>query len=61
LTERQQPERETGKPSDGDGVSIARAVKIAVVVFGLALGVLVVAALMTEGAPHAPFEYGVGE
>ena len=59
MTESQQPERDTG--GAGDGVSIARAVKVAFVIFGLVLGVLAVAALMTEGAPHAPFEYGVGE
>jgi hypothetical protein len=59
MTKRQQPERDTGEP--GDGISIARAAKIAFVIFGLVLGVLAVAALMTEGAPHAPFEYGVGE
>ena len=59
MSQRQQRDRDKVEPTGG--VSIARAVKIAFLVFGLLLGILAVAALMTDGTPHAPFEYGVGE
>ena len=59
MSQRQQRDRDTGEPTGG--VSIVRAAKIAFLVFGLLLGILAVAALMTDGTPHAPFEYGVGE
>jgi hypothetical protein len=42
------------------GVSIARAAKIAAVLFGLVLGAIAIAALMTEGSPSVPFDYGKG-
>ena len=59
VTDREQPDDDSAEPEGG--VSLVRAAKIAFLVFGLLLGALAVAALLTEGAPHAPFEYGVGD
>ena len=53
------------EPSEGNrrasssGVSLARAARIGVLLFGLVLAAIAVAALMTDGSPHQPFDYDV--
>ena len=42
------------------GFSLARATAIAAIVFGLVLAAIAIAALMTEGSPTVPFDYGSG-
>ena len=40
------------------GVNVTRAVKIAVVLAGLILLAIAIAAILTDGSPHVPFDYG---
>ena len=39
-------------------LNFARAVKIAVVLAGLILLAIAIAAILTDGSPHVPFDYG---
>jgi hypothetical protein len=48
-------EKSAASPS---GVRLARAAKIAAIVFSLLLGAIAIAAMLTDGSPDVPFDYG---
>ena len=43
-----------------EGPNLIRALKIAAVLFALVAAAVAVAALLTDGSPHVPFDYGDG-
>jgi hypothetical protein len=54
------------EPLEGDerapeaGPNWVRAIKIAAILFGLLAAAVAIAALLTDGSPHVPFDYGEG-
>ncbi len=54
-------EREPSESKQRDspqGVSLARAARIAAFLFALLAAAIAVALVMTDGTPHVPFDYG---
>ena len=53
------PSEDNQRASPGE-LNLARAIKIAAVLFGLLIGAIAIAAMLTDGSPHVPFDYGDG-
>jgi hypothetical protein len=58
MSERGPSEDDERAPSHD--FTLARAIKIAAVLFALVTVAIALVAMLTDGAPHVPFDYGDG-